>query len=79
MFQTKTTIKKLQESSQNALGAFNKIVTDLTNNNKQIEVETADRLTQISLLREEMEALENIAHSNQKVISKINKFLQDED
>ena len=79
MFNTKTSISKLQESSKNALGAFNKIVTDLTNNNAQIETETKTRTQAIEVLEQELEVLDGIKTQNSKVINKINKFLQDED
>ena len=79
MFNTKTSISKLQESSKNALGAFNKIVTDLTSANSQIEQESDSRIKEIKRLDDELIILTDLKKSNEKVISKINKFLQDED
>ena len=79
MFKTKTVISRLQESSQNALSASNKIVTDLTKANAEVEKEFLARIEQMRTLEEELEILSNIKKDNSKVINKINKFLQDED
>ena len=65
MFSSSNTIARLQKQSNNALTAFTKIVTDLTSNNKEVD--------------SEIETLNTIKTSNDKVINKIQKFLSDED
>ena len=79
MFSAVNTLDKLKKQSDKALGAFQTIVSDLTNNNKQLATEKQSREVSMTKLKEEIETIINLEASNNKVINKINKFLSDED
>ena len=79
MFSAVNTLDKLKKQSDKALGAFQTIVSDLTNSNKQLATEKQSREVSMTKLKEEIETIINLEASNNKVINKINKFLSDED
>ena len=79
MFSSTTTIARLQKQSANALTAFTKIVNDLTSNNKEVDSEISSKEEQKRVLDSQIETLNTIKTSNDKVINKIQKFLSDED
>ena len=72
-------LDKLKKQSDKALNAFNTIVTDLTNSNKQLATEKETRVKSIEQLTSEVSSIEELEVKNNKVINKINKFLSDED
>lgn len=72
-------LDKLKKQSDKALNAFNTIVTDLTNSNKQLATEKETRVKSIEQLTSEVSIIEELEVKNNKVINKINKFLSDED
>ena len=79
MFSAVNTLDKLKKQSDKALGAFQTIVSDLTNSNKQLATEKQSREVSMTKLKEEIETIINLEASNNKVINKINKFLSDEE
>lgn len=79
MFSPTSTITRLQKQSANALTSFTKIVSDLTSNNKEVDSEISSREEQKRVLDSQIETLNTIKTSNDKVINKIQKFLSDED
>ena len=79
MFNTKTTLEKLQQQSQDALGAFQTIITNLTKSNQELAKEKETRISKVQELEAELETINGLEISNSKVINKINKFLSDED
>lgn len=79
MFTTKTTLQKLQQQSQDALGAFQTIITNLTKSNQELAKEKETRISKVQELEAELETINGLEISNSKVINKINKFLSDED
>ena len=79
MFSAVNTLDKLKKQSDKALGAFQTIVSDLTNSNKQLATEKQSREVSMTKLKEEIETIINLEASNNRVINKINKFLSDED
>lgn len=72
-------LDKLKKQSDKALNAFNTIVADLTNSNKQLATEKETRVKSIEQLTSEVSIIEELEVKNNKVINKINKFLSDED
>ena len=72
-------LDKLKKQSDKALNAFNTIVTDLTNSNKQLATEKETRVKSIEQLTSEVSITEELEVKNNKIINKINKFLSDED
>ncbi len=72
-------LDKLKKQSDKALNAFNTIVTDLTNSNKQLATEKETRVKSIEQLTSEVSIIEELEVKNNKAINKINKFLSDED
>ncbi len=72
-------LDKLKKQSNKALNAFNTIVTDLTNSNKQLATEKETRVKSIEQLTSEVSIIEELEVKNNKAINKINKFLSDED
>ena len=79
MFNTKSTLEKLQQQSQDALGAFQTIITNLTKSNQELAKEKETRISKVQELEAELETINGLEISNSKVINKINKFLSDED
>ena len=79
MFSAVNTSDELKKQSDKALGAFQTIVSDLTNSNKQLATEKQSREVSMTKLKEEIETIINLEASNNKVINKINKFLSDEE
>ena len=79
MFSAVNKLDKLKKQSDKALGAFQTIVSDLTNSNKQLATEKQSREVSMTKLKEEIETIINLEASNNKVINKINKFLSDEE
>ena len=72
MFSAVNTLDKLKKQSDKALGAFQTIVSDLTNSNKQLATEKQSREVSMTKLKEEIETIINLEASNNKVINKIN-------
>ncbi len=57
MFSAVNTLDKLKKQSDKALGAFQTIVSDLTNSNKQLATEKQSREVSMTKLKEEIETI----------------------
>lgn len=70
-------INSLGKKSQNILGTFTKMATDLQNVNAKIADEVKSREDQLKSLSGEIEQLNTISTQNAKVADKLATFLND--
>lgn len=74
---TKNQISNLQKQSENILNVFTKTQTELKEVNKKISDEVQKRDEQVRILTEEVTSLTNLKTQNEKVVTKLENFLND--
>lgn len=77
MFGTKNNVAKLQQKSDNILNVFTQTVQDLTLVNGDVDQELEIRNEEIKRIQSEQDQLTIVKNNNQKMISKINTFIND--
>jgi hypothetical protein len=77
MFGTKNNVAKLQQKSDNILNVFTQTVQDLTLVNHDVEEELKAREEEIKRIQAEQEQLTIVKSSNEKMITKINTFINE--
>ena len=75
LFTTKDKITLLKEKSSNAIGIFQKTVSDLTSINLEIESEQKSVADEIAILKQKEDVLKKQKQDNESFINNINQFL----
>ena len=74
--QNQTELQSLEEESDNIIGNFMKVSSNLTSVNNKIEQVRGSKQTEIEILNNECNSLKSIQERNQRFVDKINSFLE---
>jgi flagellar hook-associated protein FlgK len=70
-----TSVETLQQKSKNVFNIFTKTISELTQINKEIEIETKSRTEKINSLSKERDQLEIQKNQNKNLMDKISKLI----
>jgi cell division protein FtsB len=70
-------VDSLQKKSDNIFNVFNKTLNELQKVNEQISDEEAKREAEIARIQDEKDALAATKQANEKMIGKLNAFIND--
>lgn len=68
-------VETLQQKSKNVFNIFTKTISELTQINKEIEIETKSRTEKINSLSKERDQLEIQKNQNKNLMDKISKLI----